>query len=66
MKWPPKREGALQQAPIPKLTELPEDKSGHSVVQPCTRQGSLHVSFHAHRMLWSRVKTADENKRRTQ
>ena len=63
---PLKRESAPAGAQIPKLTELPEDKSGHSVVQPCRRQGSLHVSFHAYRTPWSRVETADENKRRTQ
>jgi hypothetical protein len=35
MKWPPKREGACSNAPIPKLTGLALDNSGHSFAQPC-------------------------------
>ena len=47
MKWPPKREGALQQAPIPKLTWLVNDKSGHSKAQlPCAHPFRLASRWH--------------------
>ena len=52
MKWLPKREGALQQAPIPKLTGLVEGNSGHSFSQPCkhkvTRVGQIPQSPDTH------------------
>jgi hypothetical protein len=33
MKWPPKREGALLQAPIPKLAGLAQSNSGVAIAQ---------------------------------
>ena len=37
MKWPPKRGGALLQAPAPKRLLLSQANSGHTFAQPCGR-----------------------------
>ena len=40
MKWPPKREGALLQAPIPKLAGLAQSNSGSAIAQHVCRHNT--------------------------
>ena len=45
MKWPPKREGACGNAPIPKLTTgLPQGNSGVAIPQAC-KHGTTRVEL---------------------
>ena len=46
MKWPPKREGACSNAPIPKLTTgLPQSNSGVAIAQHVCRHGTTRAAL---------------------